>query len=140
MDIEQRIIYEKLKEYELNDTQNIEEVDKKIDRLRNLTRAAKNNVGFNWYQPVVSNKRFIGKIIVTCKKAIRRSIAWIMGPILEEQAKKNLLLSQIADEMVDVLKEIEMCRKEEKQEIDKTIKLLQRKLEKKEVKEIGNQK
>lgn len=140
MDIERRIIYEKLKEYGISGAQEAGEIRNRIDRLADMVRAAKTNVGFHWYQPVVSNRRFIGKIIVIFKKAIRKSIAWIMGPILEEQANKNLLFSQMAGEMVDILNEIEEVRKEEKQEIDKTIKLLQRELEKKEVRETGNQK
>jgi FkbM family methyltransferase len=44
-----------------------------------------------YYKPVSSNKRVVGRAIVAFKKAIRKSLAWLIGPIVEQQTNYNVM-------------------------------------------------
>ncbi len=44
-----------------------------------------------YYKPVSSNKKAVGKAIVVFKKAIRKSLAWLIGPIVEHQTNYNVM-------------------------------------------------
>jgi len=129
MGIEQDIIYKKLKSYQDDDIKMEQGLVEKFDSIDSITRDARNDIGFDYYQPVTSNKRFIGKFIVAYKRFVRRSITWIIEPILRAQTDKNYRYVQMMYEITDALKTIQKDVAKQDQELADRIHALHCKVE-----------
>ncbi len=109
----QRIIYEKLRLARKEEIRISREYEVRFEDVDKLIQSAQHDVGFHYETPITSKKRGVGKIIVAYKKFIRKSIAFIMGPILAEQTEKNKRFYKILHHLSEIQR---MMKKDMEQE------------------------
>ncbi len=102
---EEQIIYQKLLKLEQEFSAfSYNEMDEYLDSIRkNVYLILKNNQ-FE-YAPIESSKPGIGKLIVKCKKMIRKSIEFVIEPIIKKQADVNVFVGDSMLQMTAMMQD-----------------------------------
>lgn len=104
METGQKIIYEKLKGNALRETKDEVIYEEQYEYIDSAIFDIKHKVGFDYEAPIISQKKGIGKLVRGVKKVIRKSLAWLIVPLLEEQTRKNIKFVEIMQDLTGELK------------------------------------
>ena len=118
---EQKIIYEKVLEHNYDYLEEDRGINNRFARIDRQIGEAEEEIGFNFYAPVVSDKKFFKRLAINFKRAIRKSVAWILIPMFYEQTRKNSRFTAILLEMSDLLKELNRNQKQTNQELSERL-------------------
>ncbi|MGI6153097.1 MAG: hypothetical protein ACOYJB_04585 [Christensenellaceae bacterium] len=129
MTTEQKIVYEKLKNLEARENGKDEALLDKLDEVDRLVGETQDNVGFDFYKPIASERRVVGRAITSYKKFIRKSIASMIVPMLEEQTLKNKRFSLLMEEMAEAVKMLRENSNEMNEELRNKIDRLEHTIE-----------
>lgn len=93
---EEKIVFEKLKEIEnlvfIHNNDDLFDNKERVEAIKgNICRLQKMN-SYDYYAPLASDKIHTGALVIRVKGLIRKSVAFIMGPIIAWQAETNAVL------------------------------------------------
>lgn len=78
-----------------------------ISRVDEIRRVLNLRWKVNDEPEIRSHRRFPGKLIILCKRAIRKSVSWYIKPIKDQQTEFNMLTVQVINEIRNRLLSIE---------------------------------
>jgi SAM-dependent methyltransferase len=108
--------------------EDLEKQEKDFEELRKSLISKTNDLDkfkfLSGYQPITSNKRYIGPLVVFIKKALRKLLTrfwgWYINPILEQQNRFNLEVSQ----HISILKDMAIQLAQDKKKIDQMSRIM----------------
>jgi methyltransferase, FkbM family len=98
----QKVIYDEIES--LIDDYN--EENKDLNEFLSFVNDMRKNSKIQYYMPISSNKKVVGSVVVAAKKAMRRSLGWLIGPIIEQQSNFNVMATQALLKQVKQVKTV----------------------------------
>ncbi len=126
---ERGLIYEKIKSYDKSGEILQQDIADKFASIESVIRQSRENIGFNFYAPIASQKR-LGRFILAYKRFVRKSVAFIFAPILKDQTDENFRFVQTLSEVSVLLKDLHKQNIEIKTQLNEKIDFLKSELQK----------